>query len=776
MIKGHIYRLLWNNTKHSNEQFLDVGLIIKDLDNNEIFIKGSMRIQPYPSINDYIIANNTGKIYKNEKYKNNIYICSSISIELPIKEEYIINKIKLLSNKSLTKKEITFLLENNNNIWDSINNNNLIFGKIKEHKIDIIYCNFNNFFKNDKEKLNDFLDMSDINLKNNQIDNLIITYHNFDKIIDIMNNKLIDLLSINGFSIYTLINIAQKLNHSNDDKIKLFIMKDLIYSANGDTCIKYDKLLTNLLKEIGSTLVKTLDKKYINNIIDELIFSKHIMKYNEFLYDNEIFNKELNIGNYLKYINNDTPYLAQFFDYALDFLDNFSNNPLNTPLNTEQTNSFFSIFKSNVNITIGPAGTGKSEIITRLCSFIDIEQSISILFLTPTGKACDRLTKGFKKKGLDKYVSYTIHKFIYYKSYKNDSNKNDSNKNDYNKNDYNKNDYNKDEYNDYNNKDFDNIISSQYKIFVIDEMSMISLNIFDQFLKKISNFQNCVLLLLGDSNQLPSIECGDVLNNLVMSNAFNVIRLIKIFRSDTEGLIQVQNNILNFSPLLDNIPLNDNSFTWIKINPLDKDKVLTIFNSFEQLPLIITSTNKVVNEYQNIIKNIYNIDFLEKNSVVINNQIFHIDDNIIILKNFPDKQLMNGMVGKIKNIIKYNNDNPIVSQIKYINNIDDDTNIVQLNILFDGENISRSHIFSIDDKYISLAYITTIHKSQGSEADNVVILIDEAYKLNTINLLYTAITRSKKKCILIAEDNTINSIIEEKRITKRISNLKDFCL
>ena len=54
-------------------------------------------------------------------------------------------------------------------------------------------------------------------------------------------------------------------------------------------------------------------------------------------------------------------------------------------------------------------------------------------------------------------------------------------------------------------------------------------------------------------------------------------------------------------------------------------------------------------------------------------------------------------------------------------------------------------------------------------------ILDEASKINTMNLLYTAITRSKKKCILISEEKTIETIINEKRKTKRICNLKDFC-
>jgi ATP-dependent exoDNAse (exonuclease V) alpha subunit len=69
----------------------------------------------------------------------------------------------------------------------------------------------------------------------------------------------------------------------------------------------------------------------------------------------------------------------------------------------------------------------------------------------------------------------------------------------------------------------------------------------------------------------------------------------------------------------------------------------------------------------------------------------------------------------------------------------------------------------------------TIHKSQGSENNYVIILLDNVSKLNTMNLLYTAVTRAKFKCILIALDNTINTIIDHKILTKRISNLKNFC-
>ena len=718
MIKGHIYRILWDRITPRSNDYLEVGLVIKDEENITFKIKGSIKINPYPSINDYIIAKKTDKIYSDD-----IYVCSSINIELPIKKDLIFNKIIKLSDKLLTKNEATFLVENNKDIWNLINNKKLNVGKIKEDKINNIYNNFIELgYKDDKVKLKDFLDNCNIKLKNNQINNLIEKYQTSNEIIHKINNNLIELLSVDSISINTLISIAEKLNHSEEEKIKLFIMKDLKYSPNGDTCILHNELKKNIFKQKDNTLSKSLNMEFIDKVINELINNKYITPYKEYLYDSNILDYEIKIGNYLKIVNNDEPYLEDFLEKAEVFLEEYNGQKLNN----EQKESFLSIFKSNINITIGPAGTGKSEILTRLCKFIEEYNYVSILFLTPTGKACDRLTKGFKDKGIYK-SAYTIHKYNYY-----------------------------DDDNEFRKEidDFDQIKKNEYSIIVIDEMSMVSLNVFHTFIKKINNLHNCVLLLLGDYNQLPSIDFGDVLNNLVLSQAFNTVKLIKIFRSDSKSLLTVQNNILNNIPL-DNIDVNDGSFVWIKENPSNIECIKNVLNDFEELPLIITSTNKVVNEYQNIIKDKYNIDHINKDFIKFNNIIFHVDDKIMIKKNNYEKKLMNGMIGKIISI-----------------SIDNNKKYYGLNILFDGEDKPRD-IFSLDElEDIELAYIITIHKSQGSEADYVIILLDEAPMLNTINLIYTAITRSKKKCILISQEKTVKSI---KKITKRISNLKDFC-
>jgi len=709
MIKGHINRILWNKVDKTGD-YLEVGFIIKDLDEDTYKIKGKIRIIPYPSINDYIIAHKTDKTYSGD-----IFVCSLINIELPIKQDLILLKIRKLSDKSLTKKEEIFLIDNNKDIWDKIYNKNLEIGKIKQNKIDIIYNNFEyeKMYKSDREKLNDFLYNCGIKLKDNQIDNLIDKYKESSKIIEIMNNNLIEISKVDGISITTLINIANKLNHTEDEKIELFILYNLD-SPNGDTCIKYDKLIAEILKEKGEKFSRSLDKGKIDDIIDELIDNDYIIRYNEYLYESSIFEHENNIGSFLSSENNNEPYLERYLEDAEIFLEDYEG----SKLNNEQRDSFLSVFKSNVNITIGPAGTGKSEILTRLCKFIEDYSEISILFLTPTGKACSRLTKGFKGKGIEKTKSYTIHKFIHYKvndlfnsckksdvssHYEEDFDENIKNKKNYSEEDFDENIKNKKIYSE---EDFNNIFKNEYKIIVIDEMSMVSLDIFNQFVDKIKELDNCVLLVLGDVNQLPSISCGDVLNNLVLSKSFNLVELKDIFRSESKGLLEVQKNILKFKPLLENIPDNDNSFVWIKEDPKDINVILKVLDEFEKLPLIITSTNKVVNDYQNIIKKKYNIEFETKNCTAINGLIFHEDDTIMIKKNVSDNELTNGMIGKIIDIKKEIEEIEIGGKKKQ-------KEITKLTILFDEkkETIDTRDLIDI----IDLGYIMTIHKSQGSE-------------------------------------------------------------
>jgi exodeoxyribonuclease V alpha subunit len=565
---------------------------------------------------------------------------------------------------------------------------------------DLIYTIYNNyllerFYYN--SKLITFFEENNIELNKNQIDSLILFYeNNSDKIIKTIKENLIELLEIDNFGIKSIQKIGESLQYTPEQLLELEIILHLYkpYNNNGDTCMYYNDLIDKIYdnKLIKKNHNNLTNEYYINKLINE----NKIIKYNDFLYYKKYYDCEINIAESLIEIKNNNIILEEYQNNIIKFISTIE-------FNKEQKQGILNLFSNNINIICGPAGTGKSFILTNLIIFFR-NNNIGCLFLTPTGKASDRLNKDINFKDLE-IKSHTIHKYLFYNTNSNPI------------------------------LEFDNIIKSDNKIIIIDEFSMIGIEIFNEFINKIKNYKNIVLLFIGDSNQLPSISCGDVLNHLIKSNCFCITKLKKIQRTNLDGLLNAQNNILNKI-----LPINSDSFIWNPDLTLDD-----YIKNFTELPLILTSTNKIIKKYENKIKSIFNNTYNKKKSICISDYEYHIDDFIIIVNNNYEKQLVNGMIGQIKDIYNKSILVQFDDNIKEITNFND----------------------------IKMAYLLTIHKAQGIESDNVIVIIDNNSKINSINLLYTAITRSKKKCILIATHNTIQNILNKDN-TERISNLYIF--
>ena len=168
-------------------------------------------------------------------------------------------------------------------------------------------------------------------------------------------------------------------------------------------------------------------------------------------------------------------------------------------------------------------------------------------------------------------------------------------------------------------------------------------------------------------------------------------------------------------------------------------------------------------ELKNMFDNIYNecSDYNYLYNLFVNDGINYIDnydeqysmnDKIMVTKNKYELELMNGMIGNVTGFNRYKKE-----------------------ICIDFGLDKEPHIISKDDfDIIKLAYIITIHKSQGSEAPIVIILFDNSIR-NTINLLYTAVTRAKNKCILISDTSIIEYIIKQNKRIRRKSKLNKLC-
>jgi exodeoxyribonuclease V alpha subunit len=723
-IEGRLEKILCPKNKVNDIQIF-VILLIKN-NNTTYKVKGITRF--IPTTGDHIVAK--GKLTKEDNGWGEEYTLSNstMKIELPLKDDDKIIRLKYISNNELNNTILQNIVKTNENLWNSLLQKTLNHN-LDAHRILELYNNFEKYYKTrittniEQDILEKYLNDKEIKLKSNQIEMLLYKYKQVTIIIEKFKTDLLSLLELDSFGLKTIKDIANKLKYTANQLLEIDIKFVLNYDERGNTCVKRTDLYNTLMQ--NPKISQELLNKTIRNLKEQNI----IIEYNNYFYDKILYDAECNIAKVLNEINNKPSVLEYYRDELISEINK------GTILNEKQKESLINIFDNNINIIIGAAGTGKSQIIKTLCRITSDCKDISCLFLTPTGKACDNLTKKFKKdEDIKDNISYTIHKFIYYK------------------------------YDDNDNpiEEFHNMIDNEIKIFVIDEMSMVSLIDFNKFIEKIKKLSNVVLILLGDTNQLPSVSSGDVLNQLIRSKCYKITKLTEIHRSSAPGLLTVQENILQYIPILKNYPLNDDSFEWIKYNPLkDKENIKTIFKKFDKNVLVLTSTNTIVNEYQNEIKNIYN-DNTNNGGYTVNKIKFDIGDKIIMTTNDYEQKIFNGMTGVIINM--YEEETEKDEEYKFVEKVD---------ILFDEEVKSRSFDKSIL-LHAKLAYIMTIHKSQGSESDTVIILLNDGI-MNNINLLYTAVTRAKEKCILIAEEYPIKKIIEEKKIIKRKSNLGKMC-
>ncbi len=297
---------------------------------------------------------------------------------------------------------------------------------------------------------------------------------------------------------------------------------------------------------------------------------------------------------------------------------------------------------------------------------------------------------------------------------------------------------------------------------IVDEASMIDVFLMLAILKALPDKGH--LVLLGDIDQLPSVGAGNVLKDLINSKKVSVVRLTQIFRQAQDSMIIVNAHKVNrgdfprssptegkrdFFFLKKNEPeelfpllhtIYKKRFPALKIHP-DKTVVLTPMNRGT------AGTQRLNQELQMIL----NPETIENKTVMRFGQAYKVGDRIMQIRNNYDKFVFNGDMGKITDIDKSN-------QTIYIAFGD-------RNLEYDFTELNE----------IVLSYAISIHKSQGSEFDAVIIpIFMQHFILLQRNLIYTAITRAKKLCILVGQTKAIAMGIKNDKGTERTTFLKEF--
>lgn len=304
---------------------------------------------------------------------------------------------------------------------------------------------------------------------------------------------------------------------------------------------------------------------------------------------------------------------------------------------------------------------------------------------------------------------------------------------------------------------------------IIDEASMIDIILMNNLLKAIS--PGTRLIIVGDVDQLPSVGAGNVLRDIIDSGMFNVVRLNQIFRQASMSNIIVNAHRINqgLYPLLDN---SSNDFFFIReknqsnILNIIKDLVINrLPEAYNLNPLdiqvLLPMKKGILGTYNlnAVLQELLNPYSPDKEEIKLKDRIFREGDKVMQIRNDYNKRwescdesgmgVYNGDIGFIEKIDR-----------------DDSTLVVD----FDG----KKTVYEISDlEELTLAYAITVHKSQGSEFDTVVMAISYGVPMiMTRNLLYTAITRAKKRVVLVGDEQRMGMMIKNNRIEERYSGLK----
>ena len=285
------------------------------------------------------------------------------------------------------------------------------------------------------------------------------------------------------------------------------------------------------------------------------------------------------------------------------------------------------------------------------------------------------------------------------------------------------------------------------KVLIIDEFSMVSVDLFNSLLKGLSQKTLQKIILVGDKNQLPAIGAGYLIKDFIEGNICEVIELTKIYRQAD-----------NFEIIKDAIDINNLCMPEFKgkssrfiecdknhlIDALIKEIKKLLKQDFTKKDIAILSP---IYNYQTGIDNLneklsqfwHQIDPTE--SAYIGKKKFYINDKVINLVNDTSKKVFNGEIGYINRFI-----------------YDDKNNLIEVSVLFEDD--SKIVVYSKSDfiQKTMLAYCTSVHKYQGSECLIVLtVLFDEAKMLLSKKLIYTAITRAQKLSIIFGENEALKT-------------------
>lgn len=375
--------------------------------------------------------------------------------------------------------------------------------------------------------------------------------------------------------------------------------------------------------------------------------------------------------------------------------------------------------RSKVMVLTGGPGTGKTTTTQGIIAALK-HMGLRILLAAPTGRAAKRMSEA---TGME---AKTIHRLLEFNP----------------KDGYKRNDEN----------------PLEGDALIVDECSMIDIILMNNLMKAIPSSMRVVFV--GDIDQLPSVGAGNVLRDIIESERIPVIRLTRIFRQAQTSRIVMSAHAINQGRFPDTSNGQQTDFFFIQQEEPEKvadDIVNLVKNRLPKAYSQKVSNIQVLTPMQRGVVGAANLNMALQNAlnpsqIALNRggYSFRQGDRVMQLRNNYDKDVFNGDLG-------------------YVESVDMEERTLLVNF---EDRLVEYEASELDE--LTLAYATTIHKSQGSEYPIVVMpVLMTHYVMLQRNLIYTGITRAKKICVLIGTKKALSFAIRNMSVLKRNTKLKE---
>lgn len=546
---------------------------------------------------------------------------------------------------------------------------------------------------------------------------------------------------IDGVSFKRADQVAVKLDVPADDtrRVDAGILQviDDVTMQTGDTYTMAKPLLTQTVQLLEESRNVRINPKQVADRLVALASSNQIVAQDNRIYPTTLFNAEWKIAEHLHRLNSDESVIDDDKKIEATILKVMKSNEIE--YDDSQKTAILQALKSRIFLLTGGPGTGKTTIIQGIVTaFAELHQysldvnaykdtPFPILLAAPTGRAAKRMSE---TTGLP---ASTIHRLLGLNGHE--------------------------ESNDINVHDLNG------SLLIVDELSMVDITLFKTLLTAIPSTMQ--VILVGDKDQLPSVGPGQIFHDLLDFPQLPKVELSNIYRQSKESSIIPLAHAIKLGEVPDNLTksFGDRSFIQCRtdqvpvvINQIVKKAQERDYSKMQvQILAPMYRGNAGINRLNTIAQDIFNpIKSDKTKSVEYRGENFRIGDKVLHLVNSPDNNVFNGDIGTIVSIELG------VPQEK-------GPKTDRMVIEFDQNEVTYSRN---EWQRLTLAYSISIHKSQGSQFEMVILpMVSQYSRMLQRNLLYTAITRAKSKLVLIGDPQSFAQAIKNEAVNRQTTLL-----